>query len=80
MNKSRRKFIAQGALTVAGLTLLKSKSIATNFSSWHITGLQLYSVRNEMKTPEGALDTLKQLSAMGYQYVEHANWLHSGRV
>ena len=39
-----------------------------------ITGLQLYSVRDDMKTPEAALDTLKKLSAIGYSYVEHANY------
>lgn len=76
MNKSRRKFLAQGALTVAGLTLLKSKSIANTISTWHITGLQLYTVRDDMKTPQGALDTLKKLSAMGYRYVEHANYVN----
>lgn len=74
MNNSRRKFLAQSALTVAGLSLLKSKSFASNFASDHIVGLQLYSVRDNMKTPQDALDTLKKLSAIGYRYVEHANY------
>jgi len=74
MNNSRRKFLTQSALTVAGLSLLKSKSFASNFMSDHIVGLQLYSVRDNMKTPQDALDTLKKLSAIGYRYVEHANY------
>jgi sugar phosphate isomerase/epimerase len=39
----------------------------------NITGLQLYSVREDMgKDPAG---TLKQLAVMGYKYVEHANYI-----
>lgn len=38
-----------------------------------ITGIQLYSIRDDMKAdPAG---TLKQLSAFGYRYVEHANYV-----
>ena len=74
MNNSRRKFLTQSALTIAGLSLLKAKSFASPFASAHITGIQLYSVRDIMKGPEDALDTLKKLSAIGYQYVEHANY------
>lgn len=37
-------------------------------------GIQLYSIRDEMtKDPLG---TLKQLSAMGYKHVEHANYVN----
>jgi len=75
MNKSRRKFIAQSTLAVAGLSLVKSKTLASVFAGNHIVGVQLYSVRDDMKTPETALDSLKKLSAMGYQYVEHANYV-----
>jgi sugar phosphate isomerase/epimerase len=72
MNKSRRKFLAQSAVAIAGFSLLKSKTFGSPFASDHITGLQLYSVRDDMtKDPSG---TLKQLSAMGYQWVEHANY------
>lgn len=38
-----------------------------------LIGLQLYSVREEMK--KDPLGTLKQLSAMGYRYAEHANYI-----
>lgn len=74
MNNSRRKFLTQSALTVAGFSLLKSKTFAMNFASDHIVGVQLYSVRDDMKTPQEALETLKKISAMGYGYVEHANY------
>ena len=75
MNQSRRRFLTQSALTVAGLSLLKSKTFASAFAAGHIVGLQLYSVRDNMKTPQDALGTLKQLSGAGYRYVEHANYL-----
>lgn len=38
-----------------------------------ITGIQLYSVRDDMK--KDPLATLKQLKEMGYLYVEHANYV-----
>ena len=74
MKNSRRKFLKQSAVAVAGVSLLKSKAFASAYASDHITGIQLYSVRDDMKTPETALDTLKKLSALGYVYVEHANY------
>ena len=74
MNTSRRKFLTQGAIAVAGLSLLKSNAFAAPLAADHIVGLQLYSVRDDMKTPQEALETLKKLSAMGYRYVEHANY------
>jgi sugar phosphate isomerase/epimerase len=40
----------------------------------HIVGIQLYSVRDDMK--KDPLSTLKQLSGMGYRYVEHANYVN----
>jgi sugar phosphate isomerase/epimerase len=58
------------ALTAA--SILPRESFAA-FRKKHIVGLQLYSVRDEMgKDPSG---TLKQLAGMGYQYVEHANYI-----
>jgi sugar phosphate isomerase/epimerase len=72
MNSSRRKFITQSALTVAGLSLLKSNAFSKPYASDHITGLQLYSVRDDMKKDPAA--TLKQLAAIGYTHVEHAGY------
>ncbi len=72
MNSSRRKFIQSSALTLAGAALFSNKLFAEKPHK-EILGIQLYSVRDDMKTdPAG---TLKQLAAMGYQYVEHANYV-----
>ena len=38
-----------------------------------LTGVQLYSVRDDMKLDP--MGTLKKLAAMGYKYVEHANYV-----
>src|SRR6266498_1083306 len=38
-----------------------------------LTGVQLYSVRDDMK--KDPLATLQQLSKMGYKNVEHANYI-----
>lgn len=73
MNKSRRVFIKQTGLALAGTTLLSNRLFATSKAAGTITGLQLYSVRDEMKA--NPLDTLTQLSKMGYKYVEHANYV-----
>jgi sugar phosphate isomerase/epimerase len=73
MHISRRNFLRNGALAVAGTTLLKNELFAApRFKE--IMGIQLYSVRDDMKKdPAG---TLKQLSDMGYKYVEHANYVN----
>jgi sugar phosphate isomerase/epimerase len=73
MSTSRRDFMRRGALglfgTTAWLTATKAKAAATG----EVMGLQLYSVRDDMKKdPTG---TLKQLAAMGYKNVEHANYI-----
>jgi sugar phosphate isomerase/epimerase len=70
MTTSRRRFIKQSALTLAGVALLSKN--AFSFASKELTGIQLYSIRDDMK--KDPLGTLKQLSAMGYRYVEHANY------
>lgn len=71
MNNSRRTFLKNSAFAVAGASLL-SKLPAINAADAEIVGIQLYSVRADMtKDPLG---TLKQLAAMGYKNVEHANY------
>ena len=73
MHNSRRRFIKNSALTVAGATLFSGKLLAAK-NPKEITGIQLYSVRDEMKKdPSG---TLKQLAEMGYKHVEHANYVN----
>lgn len=72
MNISRRKFIQNGTLTVAGAALF-SKTVFEGFKGKTLTGVQLYSVRDDMtKDPLG---TLKQVANMGYRHVEHANYV-----
>ena len=71
MHITRRRFLKNGTLTVAGTALFSNKIFAAKKSA-QILGIQLYSVRDDMeKDPSG---TLKQLAEMGYQYVEHANY------
>ncbi len=71
MNNSRRTFLKNSAFAVAGASLL-SKLPSINAADAEIVGIQLYSVRADMtKDPLG---TLKQLAAMGYKNVEHANY------
>jgi sugar phosphate isomerase/epimerase len=70
---SRRQFVQNSALTLTGAALF-SKSIFAGQKNKTITGVQLYSVRDEMtKDPLG---TLKKVSEMGYRHVEHANYVN----
>ena len=73
MNNSRRTFIKRSTLALAGSSLLSRLSFAnTTTKDGELVGIQLYSVRDDMgKDPLG---TLKQLAAMGYKHVEHANY------
>lgn len=72
MNTSRRSFLQKTALVLAGGSVL-SKQLLAGITPKIITGIQLYSVRDDMtKDPLG---TLKALADMGYQYVEHANYV-----
>ncbi|MBS1932720.1 MAG: sugar phosphate isomerase/epimerase [Bacteroidetes bacterium] len=71
MNSSRRSFIKKTALVAAGAGFLSHSAFAAKKPKT-VTGLQLYTVRDDMhKAP---LDTLKQLAAMGFVYVEHASY------
>ncbi|MEO6638834.1 MAG: sugar phosphate isomerase/epimerase family protein [Ginsengibacter sp.] len=75
MKLSRRKFLASGSLSLAGTLFLSNELFAGKGknASDKILGIQLYSVRDDMtKDPAG---TLKQLAAMGYKNVEHANYV-----
>ena len=61
------------SLSLAGTMLLPNNIFANAKDKNTITGIQLYSVRDDMKKdPAG---TLKQLAAMGYKNVEHANYV-----
>jgi sugar phosphate isomerase/epimerase len=73
MQLSRRKFIVNSSLALAGAVMLPDSILAANKAAGTILGLQLYSVRDDMK--KDPLGTLKQLAAMGYKNVEHANYI-----
>lgn len=73
MNSSRRSFIQKTAIVLAGSSVF-SKQLLAAAAPKHITGIQLYSVRDDMK--KDPLATLKALAEMGYQYVEHANYVN----
>jgi sugar phosphate isomerase/epimerase len=72
MKTSRRNFLKTGAMALAGTSLLSYRALAAD--SKMLTGVQLYSVRDEMTAD--AAGTLKKLSDMGYRHVEHANYVN----
>jgi hypothetical protein len=75
MSISRRTFIRNGALTIAGGTLLSDQLMASmRRAKGELTGIQLYSIREDMKVDP--MGTLKALSEMGYKNVEHANYVN----
>ena len=71
MHTSRRKFLKTSALSVAGATLFSKGLFANSFRDEYC-GVQLYSVRDDMKAD--AMGTLKAISGMGYKFVEHADY------
>jgi sugar phosphate isomerase/epimerase len=73
MQVSRRKFLMNSSLAVAGTLLLPDNIFANKKAMQTTMGIQLYSVRDDMKADP--LGTLKKLSAMGYKNVEHANYV-----
>lgn len=73
MNTSRRDFIKRGTLSVLGSSVLLNSAFARSAPTGEVMGLQLYSIRDDMK--KDPLGSLKQLAAMGYKNVEHANYI-----
>jgi len=72
MKTSRRTFVKAGAMVALGTAILPGSVFAAAKSS-RIVGLQLYSVREDMK--KDPVGSLTQLAKMGYVYVEHANYI-----
>ena len=72
MQHSRRSFIKHSGLALAAASILPGSIFAAPAVK-ETLGLQLYSVRDDMKKdPAG---TLKKLADMGYKNVEHANYI-----
>lgn len=59
-------------MVLAGTALMPRNLFAAPKSNT-VLGIQLYTVRDDMK--KDPLGTLKQLAAMGYKNVEHANYI-----
>jgi sugar phosphate isomerase/epimerase len=68
---SRRKFIKQTGFALAASTLA-TRSVLAAKPGDELVGLQLYSIREDMK--KDPLGSLKQLAAMGYKHLEHASY------
>jgi len=72
MKTTRRTFIRNSAVLLAGSAVLSKKSFAA-FKPDEIVGIQLYSVRDDMQ--KDPLGTLTKVAEMGYKHVEHANYI-----
>ena len=72
MHTSRRMFLKTSTL-VAGGTILFSNEIFAAKKQKGILGIQLYSIRDDMK--KDPLGSLQKLARMGYRFVEHANYV-----
>lgn len=73
MQPSRRDFLKKSTLAIAG-TAFFSTDLFSMYKKNEIVGIQLYSIRDEMK--KDPLSTLQALSKMGYKHVEHANYVN----
>ena len=71
MSIRRRQFIRNSALLVAGARLSSLELLTPEAK--RLTGVQLYSVREDMK--KDPVGTLTKLAEMGYKHVEHANYI-----
>lgn len=71
MKTSRREFLKKSALGIATLSVMSDS--AFSMAKGELTGVQLYSIRDDMK--KDPMATLKALSAMGYKAAEHASYV-----
>lgn len=72
MNSSRRDFLKKSAFALAAAAVIRKPAFAASLKADNV-GIQLYSIRDDMaKDPLGSL---KQIAAMGYTKVEHANYV-----
>ncbi len=71
MKSNRRTFIKTGALAFAGTAVLNNSLFAAP-GQGGITGLQLYSIRDDMS--RDPLGSLTKLAEIGYEYIEHASY------
>jgi len=72
MNSSRRTFIKTSAIAIAATAVI-NKSVFASALKPDLVGVQLYSVREDMKNDP--LGSLQKIAGMGYKNVEHANYV-----
>ena len=72
MTNSRRDFLKNSALLLAGSSLLSQTAFGASKKNI-IKGVQLYSVRDDMRADP--IGTLTQLAKIGYKHLEHANYV-----
>jgi sugar phosphate isomerase/epimerase len=70
---TRKQFLQAGSMAAVS-AFFSPALLRAAAKPKYITGIQLYSVREDMK--KDPLGTLKVLKAMGYTYVEHANYVN----
>ena len=70
LHQDRRSFLKTSAMALASAAFLPNLELKKK----KIVGVQLYSVRTDMKADP--LSTLKEIANMGYKYVEHANYVN----
>jgi sugar phosphate isomerase/epimerase len=71
---SRRSFLRHTTFAAAGAAILPNALKALPMAKDELTGIQLYSVRTDMK--KDPMGTLKAVSNMGYKHVEHADYVN----
>ncbi len=71
MKWNRRTFVKTGVIALTGTAVLGNTSCSSTKKTG-TTGLQLYSIRDEMRADP--LGSLTQLAEMGYVHVEHAGY------
>jgi sugar phosphate isomerase/epimerase len=74
MNHSRRSFLRNSAMGLGAIAFASPALQALAAAKYKkLVGVQLYSVRDDMKRDPQS--TLTALAEMGYKYVEHANYI-----
>ena len=72
MSTSRRTFLKHSSMAIATMAFMPDNFFTSKRES-DVLGIQLYSVRDDMKKDPVA--TLRQLATIGYKDVEHANYV-----
>ena len=75
MNSSRRSFLRKSAFGLGAIAIASPALQSLAAAKYKkLVGIQLYSIRAEMKVDP--MGTLTKLAEMGYKYVEHANYIN----